>query len=76
MMAGWVTGDGAFLGQTDMTVAEYQAEAEALYGEQASEFMAIFPASTDEEVKQMKNKLTLINFAGFPNFYTLVFALH
>lgn len=67
IMAGWVTGDGSFLGQTNMTVAEYEAEAEALYGEQAARYLEIFPATTDEEVRQMKSKLTLINFAGMPS---------
>lgn len=64
VMAGWVTGDGSFLGQSNMTVAEYEAEAETLYGEKASDFLKIFPASTDEEVQQMKAKIVLINFAG------------
>lgn len=64
MMAGWVTGDGSFLGQSNMTVAEYEAEAKTLYGEQAASYLEIFPASKTEEVRQMKSKLTLINFAG------------
>jgi para-nitrobenzyl esterase len=64
VMAGWVTGDGNFMGQSEMTVAEYEAEAETLYGEKAGDFLKIFPASTDQEVQQMKSKLVLINFAG------------
>ena len=64
ILAGWVAEDGTFLGQTDMTVAEYKSEAETLYDDQAATYLEIFPASTDEEVQQMKNKQTLINFAG------------
>lgn len=64
MLAGWVTGDGSFLGQTQMTVAEYEEEAEILYGEDAAEYLQIFPATTVEEVQEMKSQLTLIGFAG------------
>lgn len=64
MLAGWVTGDGSFLGQSQMTVAEYETEAKSLYGEDATEYLQIFPATTAEEVQQMKSKLTLIGFAG------------
>lgn len=64
MLAGWVTGDGSFLGESQMTVAEYEAEAVSLYGEDAAEYLSIFPASTTEEVQAMKRKLTLLQFAG------------
>lgn len=64
MLAGWVTGDGSFMGQSQMTVAEYEAEAESLYGQDAAEYLQIFLATTEEEVQQMKSKLTLIGFAG------------
>lgn len=64
VIAGWVTGDGSFMGQENMSVAAYRARAQAHYGERAAEFLEIFPASTEEEVKQMNSKLTLIHFAG------------
>lgn len=64
VMAGWVTGDGSFLGPLDMSVADYQSEAESLFGDKAADYLKIFPASTEEEVRQMKSKWTLLNFAG------------
>ncbi len=64
VIAGWVTGDGDFLGSTEMTVEAYKAEAKARYGDQADLFLSIFPAATNEEVKKIKSKLTLLNFAG------------
>lgn len=64
ILAGWVTGDGSLMGKTDMTVEAYEAEAKTLYGERAEEYLEVFPASTEEEVQQMKSKLALINFAG------------
>ncbi len=64
IMAGWVTGDGALMGQTEMTLAQYMAAAESQYGDRATEFLSIFPAATDEEVRQMNSKLAMLNFAG------------
>lgn len=67
IMAGWVTGDGDFLGNTDKTVAQYEADAKTTYGEQADTFLSIFPAPTTEAVKAQSSKITLLNFAGLPS---------
>ncbi|MBG47886.1 MAG: esterase [Pseudozobellia sp.] len=64
VMAGWVTGDGSFLGQSNQTVEQYKSEAEEEYGADAERFLEIFPAKTEAEVQRMKSKLTLLNFAG------------
>ncbi|MDO1502606.1 hypothetical protein Q2T40_21070 [Winogradskyella maritima] len=32
IMAGWVTGDGSFMGEFDQTVEDYRKEADSLYG--------------------------------------------
>lgn len=66
IITGWVTGDGSFLGENKTTIDEYKKEAQAKYGDKAAEFLSIFPVSTIEEVKAMKQKQTLIGFAGMP----------
>lgn len=66
LLAGWVTGDGSFLGNPKMTVEDYKKEAQTKYGDKADEFLSIFPASTEDEVKAAKQKVTLIGFAGMP----------
>ena len=67
IIAGWVTGDGDFLGGTEMTIEEYKDEAITKYGDKASSFLTIFPADTNEDVKKMKSKLGMLNFAGIPS---------
>lgn len=67
LLTGWVTGDGSFLGETKLSVEEYKKEARTKYGNKADEFLAIFPASTNEEVKTVKQKQTLLGFAGMPS---------
>lgn len=64
VISGWVTGDGDFLGGNEMTVEEYNEEAIATYGDKAASFLMTFPAETNEDVKKMKSKLGMLNFAG------------
>lgn len=67
VISGWVTGDGDFLGGNEMTVEKYKEEAIANYGDKAASFLALFPADTNEDVKKMKSKLGMLNFAGVPS---------
>jgi para-nitrobenzyl esterase len=67
ILTGWVTGDGSFLGDTKMTVDEYKKEAQTKYGDKADAYLSIFPAATADEVKTVKQKLTLLSFAGMPS---------
>ena len=67
IISGWVTGDGDFLGGNEMTVEKYKEEAIANYGDKAASFLALFPADTNEDVKKMKSKLGMLNFAGVPS---------
>ena len=67
VLAGWVTGDGSFFGNPKMSVEDYKKEAQTKYGDKAEEFLSIFPASTEDEVKAAKQKVTLIGFAGMPS---------
>lgn len=67
ILTGWVTGDGSFLGETKMSVEEYIKEAQDKYGTKAADYLSIFPATTNEEVRVMKQKQTLLSFAGMPS---------
>jgi para-nitrobenzyl esterase len=66
VLTGWVTGDGSFFGNPKMTVEEYKKEAQTKYGDKAEEFLSLFPASNEDEIKAAKQKATLIGFAGMP----------
>lgn len=67
ILTGWVTGDGSFMGDITTTVEEYKKEVQTKYGDKANAFLNIFPATTPDEVKIVKQKLTLLNFAGMPS---------
>jgi para-nitrobenzyl esterase len=67
VLTGWVTGDGSVLGASKMNLETYKKEAQTKYGDKADAFLSVFPASTDEEVKIMKQKLSLMGFAGLPS---------
>jgi para-nitrobenzyl esterase len=73
ILTGWVTGDGSFLGESKTTVEEYQKEAKNRYGDKAEEFLEIFPAKTNDEVKAMKQRQTLMGFAGMPSHLLAVY---
>jgi para-nitrobenzyl esterase len=66
VLTGWVTGDGSVLGESKMKLEDYKKEAQSKYGDKAEAYLSVFPASTDEEVKMVKQKLSLLGFAGLP----------
>lgn len=66
ILTGWVTGDGNFMGDTNISVEDYKKEAQAKYGDKADTFLSVFPAKTTDEVKTVKQKLALLSFAGMP----------
>jgi para-nitrobenzyl esterase len=67
ILTGWVTGDGSFLGENKTTVEDYKNESKTKYGDKADEFLRIFPANTNDEVKTIKQRQSMINFAGMPS---------
>lgn len=67
ILTGWVTGDGSLMGEPNGNVEDYKKEAQTKYGDKADEFLRIFPATTNEEVKAAKLKQALIGFAGMPS---------
>lgn len=66
VIAGWVTGDGNFMGSNAMTPEAFRREADSLYGERAGAFLELFPGSTGEEVQESRSLITLLGFAGLP----------
>ena len=56
LLTGWVTGDGALFGNSNTTLTQYQKEAQTKYGDKAAEFLNVFPAKTDDEVKAAQTK--------------------
>jgi para-nitrobenzyl esterase len=66
VLTGWVTGDGTVLGESKMNLEAYKKEAQTKYGDKADAFLSAFPASTDDEAKAAKQKLSLLGFAGLP----------
>jgi para-nitrobenzyl esterase len=73
ILTGWVTGDGSFFGDTKMTVEDYKKEAQTKYGEKADAYLSVFSAETADEVKTVKQKLTLLGFAGLPAHLLAIF---
>jgi para-nitrobenzyl esterase len=66
VLTGWVTGDGSIFGESKMSLEDYKKEAQTKYGDKADAFLSAFPASSDDEAKAAKQKLSLLGFAGLP----------
>ena len=66
LLIGWVTGDALLFGKPDITSEKFIQQANEKYGEQAPEFLKIFPAGNDTEAQQSQSRLALLNFASFP----------
>ncbi len=65
LLTGWVTGDGALMGNTPITAEQFKQQAKEKYGDKADDFLKIFTANTDEEAKASQNRLALCQFAAF-----------
>jgi para-nitrobenzyl esterase len=66
IMAGWVSGDGSLFGDQKLTPEKYKEQAIKNYGDNADEYMKLFPGNTDEEVAASLTELNLIQFAALP----------
>lgn len=73
ILTGWVTGDGELFGNTPTSVEDFKKEAQTKYGTKAAEFLTIFPAATENDVKAAKRKLNLMGFAAMPSHQLAVF---
>lgn len=65
LLTGWVTGDGALMGNAPITIEKFKQQAKEKYGDKADDFLKIFTANTDEEAKIAQNRLGLCQFAAF-----------
>ena len=68
IISGWVTGDAALMGSAKLTIAEYKGKAKERYGASADEFLKLFPANSDDELKASQSKFALLAFAGYPSY--------
>jgi para-nitrobenzyl esterase len=66
VIAGWVSGDGALMGTGTKSKDDYIKKAKEQYGESAEEYLKIFPAGTDEELKESQTNVGMLSFAGLP----------
>jgi para-nitrobenzyl esterase len=65
VMAGWVTGDGDLAIRQPQPADKFRASAISQYGDNASEFLRLFPARNDDEATLSQRKLGMLNFAAF-----------
>nr|WP_297782772.1 carboxylesterase family protein [uncultured Allomuricauda sp.] len=68
VMTGWVTGDANLLPTGNVTQDSFKKMAQERYGENAQEFLELFPAETDDEALQSQQKMNLLGFAGMPSY--------
>ena len=78
LIAGWVTGDAnilklarasspGILEPPYQSMEEFNEWASKTYGDKKNDFLKIFPARTEEEAKQSQDKLSLLQFAPYPD---------
>jgi para-nitrobenzyl esterase len=67
LLTGWVTGDGALMGNAPVTVDKFIKDAKTNFGDDSGEMLNIFSVKTDEEAKQVQSQLALFQFAGLPS---------
>lgn len=64
LLTGWVSGDGGVMGSESITAEKFINNANQLYGDKSKEFLALFPTSSETELKRSQEKIGLLNFAG------------
>lgn len=66
VITGWVGGDGGLMGSGTKSIDDYIKKAREQYGVSADEYLKIFPAGSDEELKKSQENLGMLSFAGLP----------
>jgi para-nitrobenzyl esterase len=64
LLTGWVTGDGGLMDPGSTTSEKFIQNANQLYGDKSKAFLALFPASTESQLKQSQAINGLLQFAG------------
>jgi para-nitrobenzyl esterase len=67
LLTGWVTGDGALMGNAPVTVEKFKNDAKTNFGAKSEEFLSVFSVNSDDEAKQAQAKLALFQFAALPS---------
>ena len=67
LMAGWVMGDAALMRAGQQSKEKFVEWVTTTYGNKKEEFLKIFPANTDEEVRKSQDKFGLMQFAAYPD---------
>lgn len=65
-LTGWVTGDGSFFGNTNMTKESYEQGLKRQYPEKYEALLQLFPAKTDAEAQQAESKRRRLTFGAVP----------
>ncbi|HEX5425091.1 MAG TPA: carboxylesterase/lipase family protein [Candidatus Acidoferrales bacterium] len=68
LLAGWNRDEGNYLGffhKTDPTLENYTARARQMFGDKTAEFLKLYPAATDEEMKRSAGDLAGDQFIAF-----------
>ena len=65
LLTGWVTGDGALMGNAPITVEKFKQQAKEKYSDKADDFLKVFTANTDAEAQAAQTRLGLCQFAAF-----------
>ncbi len=67
LLTGWVTGDGALMGNPPTSVEKFKLMAKEKFGDKADDFLKVFTVTTDEEAKTQQSRLGMCQFAAFPS---------
>ncbi|HEV8515436.1 MAG TPA: carboxylesterase family protein [Cyclobacteriaceae bacterium] len=68
IMLGWVTGDADLIEGPPQSSEQFREMAKTRYKDKIDEFNKLFPSATEEELKSSQRKLSLLGFAGFPDY--------
>jgi para-nitrobenzyl esterase len=67
LLTGWVTGNGAIMGNAPTSVEKFNANAKTNFGENADKFLDIFKVKTDEDAAKMQMQVAMFQFAALPS---------
>jgi para-nitrobenzyl esterase len=68
MITGWVTGDSDLFVGEEVTAESFTTLIKETYPNLAEEFLRVFPSATEEDARNSKRKLDLMEFAAYPSY--------
>jgi para-nitrobenzyl esterase len=66
VIMGWVADDVMLISKADITAEQFSLQVKEKYGNNAAEYLKVFPANNNTEAKASQMEINLLNFAGFP----------